>query len=349
MRSDVAWAPLAALGVTLLWTGAGLINALGPAPPARRVQLRAPELTLHRPRIERAAVTAAPAPPTVDFEREVARLAARPPIYREPLHEAYVKADDLYRFMRELLSDAEAGERAAQFYLYLTISRCQMYLRLDEAEADAVAARMMLLVDDRPVDERLQWQNEHRRCYGFAGADLTALRAAMGTDLPGSENEYASIWYQRAADSGHPLALAEGALRISTLTLRERVAMLEEALAGGDAEVYWMLFHHSPGATSAAVSTAGVAWLLLACRAGHDCTRGAEWFRQGVCLLDGERCAPGESALEHFWSGLPAPDREAAWRLAERIEADRLAGRYDDMPWPELGRRNLLETRVAEE
>jgi hypothetical protein len=348
MRSDVSWVPVAALGATLLCTAAAMINWRGAVPAPARGEARAPQLTVHGPRFTAPAARqpAAAAVVPADLDREIARLAARPPQHRERLRERYLKIDDLYRFMQdELLPGAEAGERVSQFYLYLTVGTCQMYLRLDADEASALAERMMLLLNDRPPEERVQWQNEHRRCRGFAGGDLQPLKAAMGADLPGAESEYASIWFQRAADAGYAPALAEGALRINTMNERERIAMLEEAIANGDAEVYWMLFYHSPGDAPGTVTPAGVAWLLLACRAGFDCTRSAEWFRGAACFLEGEDCAAGESALEHYWYRLPAHEREGAWRLADRIEQDRLASRLAEMPWPDLGRRNLVDTQ----
>lgn len=342
MGSDVSWLPVAALGATLLMVAAATTVEWRPAARAAARARQVPDLTPHGPRFARvpAPPPGATGPPD-DLDREVARLAARGPAYREPLRERYARADDLYRFMQEVLPAAEAGERVSQFVLYLTLGQCQMYLRLDAAEAEAVAERMMLLLNDRPVEERLQWQNDQRRCRGFAGGDLGPLRAAMGADLPGSENEYASIWFQRAAEAGYPPALAEGALRISTLSMAERVAMLEEATASGDPDVYWMLSYHSSGAAAAA-------WLLLACRAGHDCSRHAEWFRLSACLQEGEDCALGESALEHFWYRLPAHEREGAWHLAGRIEQDRRAGRLANLPWPPLGRRNLVDPGAAE-
>lgn len=340
-------AAAALLGV-LAWGAITSAPGRGAATPAPRVA-RAPELTVHGPSFAPDAGHAAAASPgRADLDREIARLAARPPVFRERLRERYVRADDLYAFMQRLLPDAETGERVSQFYLYLTLDQCQMYLRLDAAEAQAVEERMMLLLNDQPAEERLLWQAEHRRCRGFAGGDIAPLRAAMGNELPGAESEYASIWFQRSAQAGYAPALAEGALRINTLAVGERIAMLEEALVNGDAEVYWMLFYHSPGEAPGGVTRSGMAWLLLACRAGYDCTRGAEWFRGAACFQEGENCAPGESALEHYWYRLPAHEREHAWRLAERIEQDRVAGRFAGMPWPELGRRNIVDMRLAE-
>ena len=343
-----AWA-IAALLLGALGYAALVPVRTGSERAAAALPGHAPQQTVHGPRFAEASAHApTPAAGSLDLDREIARLAARPPVYRERLRERYLKGGDLYAFMQELLAEAEAGERVSQFYLYLTLDQCQMYLRLNGDEAQALEERMMLLLNDQPSDERVQWHSEYERCRRFAGADLARLRAAMGDELPGAESEYASIWFQRSAQAGYAPALAEGALRINTLSAGERIAMLEEALANGDAEVYWMLSYHSPGDELGAVTRSGVAWLILACRAGFDCTRGADWFRGSACLQEGEDCAPGESALEHYWYRLPAYERQSAWRLAERIDQDRLAGNFAHMPWPELGRRNIVDLRLAE-
>jgi len=337
LRGPAAAAACAALVWAAAWLAPGAGGGVVPAAAVHGTS----ELTLHGPRFAPPAAPEKIAAPVA--AEEIARLAARPPLYREPILARYMQADDFYRLMQELLRDAESGERISQFYLYLTLARCQTYLRLDADEARELNERMRLVLDDRPTAERVQWEDEYRRCRGFAGGDLGPLKSAMGDELPGAESEYASIWFQRAATAGYPPALAEGALRINTLSLAERIAMLEEAVASDDAEVYWMLFHHSPVDERGAPSPAGAAWLLQACRAGYDCTRGAEWFRGAACLQDNEACTPDESALEHFWYRLPAHQREDAWRLAGRIARDRVAGRFVDMPWPELGRRNIVD------
>jgi hypothetical protein len=148
-------------------------------------------------------------------------------------------------------------------------------------------------------------------------------------------------------DAGYPAALAEDALRISTLGTAERTAMLEEAVASGDPEVYWQLFFNSPAAEEAAVGREGLAWLIDACRAGYDCSPDAEWFRDITCAQ--ERCLPDESAVEHYWYALAEPEREQAWRLAGTIQQERLSGRFDAMPWPALSRRSVLERPRLEE
>lgn len=320
--------------------------------PGARTGLGAPHITVHGPRFETPARSTASAEggprSLIRLDQEIAELGSQSPVYDEALRERYLKSGDLYRFFQELLPAAQAGERVSQFYLYLTLGQCQTFLRLDAESAQILNDSVLLSLNDRPAEERLLWQSEYQRCQGFAGGDLNPLRAAMGEDTPGSENEYASIWFQRAAAAGYAPALAEAALRINLLSLSERRSLLEEAVQSGDAEVYWQLFLNNPGEGAEPVTTRGLAWLLIACRGGHDCTRTAEWFRGAVCMQDGADCAPGESALEHYWYALPAHQREQAYTLASRIEQDLAQGQVKNLPWPSLSSRNIVENRFGD-
>lgn len=339
--------PLATLALAALL----LLDSLATAPPPRptagalRVAVAGPPLfTTHGPRFApTGAAAATPAPDQV-----IAALGTAPPRVRDRARERYLGADDLYALLHEMLPDAAAGERASQYHVYLTLGQCQTWLRMDPAEAQALNERVLLAMNDRPAEERLQWQAEYQRCRGFAGGDLAPLRQAMGADTPGSEVEYASIWFQRAAAAGYPPALAEAALRINLLQPEERTAMLQEAVQGGDPDVFWQLFLNSPGEGGDPVSPAGMAWLILACRSGQDCSAGAEWFRGAVCLQDGAGCTPGETAVEHYWYSLPEADREAAFALSVRMRRDLAEGRVQGLPWPALANRNIYENRFAQ-
>lgn len=345
---DAGWLRWLAIGacLTLLWPA--LQRAPAPA-PARSPQLATdafpPELTAHGPRFDQPAATPMRARRAASPEVEIARLGAHGPRPVDPVRTRYLRAPDLHRFMEELLPDAAAGERAAQYHLYLTLGQCQTYLRLPPEQVDDLNERMVQILSVRPPGERLAWDNELARCRGFAGANLDALREAMGADLPGSgttgaENEYASIWFQRALAAGYPPALAEEALRINGRTPAERRALLEEAVASADPDVYWQLYNHSQGGHARAVSGTALAWLIVACRAGHDCSERAEWYRNVVCAQDDADCRPGVSALEHHWLQTAQHEREAAWRLAGRIESAIASGRLQRLPWPALRDRS---------
>ena len=154
---------------------------------------------------------------------------------------------------------------------------------------------------------------------------------------PGSEAEYASLWFERAGQAGYPTALAELALRPNPYGFAEREAMLHAALAHGGPDVYWLLFAHSSEDPTGTTGVPALAWLIVACRSGQDCTEEARWFRGLACLQEGG-CAEGRSALEHYWLAASAPQREEAWTLASRIEGALAARKWGELPFPDLER-----------
>jgi hypothetical protein len=150
--------------------------------------------------------------------------------------------------------------------------------------------------------------------------------------------ELASVWFERAVLSGYGPALAEQALRPGPYGADERHALLAEALAGGGAEVYWLLFAHSGNAQAGETSVPSLAWLIVACRAGADCTEDARWYRGFACTGDPHRCPPGQSALEYYWRSALPPERAQAWTQAIEIQRHLLTGEPDRLPLPDLER-----------
>ncbi|MGH8528625.1 MAG: hypothetical protein ACRETN_02110 [Nevskiales bacterium] len=306
---------------TWWWSKADIARTAGEV--AAEASLR-PEMMPHGPRFSPA--TDAPATARNDSEtrdssmdQEIARLGSAASPREEPLRQRYVLSSDLYRFVHDLLPAATAGEGGSQYYIYLALDQCRPYLRTDPQGAQELYETAMRQLNERPMEERMLWQSEYLRCRSFAGADLSLIKEALGADLPGAEIEYASVWFQRAVDRGHPPALAEEALRANSLSTAERVERLQEAAASGNPEVYWLLFNHLRDADSADAAVNSTAWLLAACRAGYDCTSQADWFRLAVCGQQPAGCRRKESAIAYYWYALPAPQRELALARAEEI------------------------------
>jgi hypothetical protein len=55
-------------------------------------------------------------------------------------------------------------------------------------------------------------------------------------------------------------------------------------------------------------------------------------------MQEGGACAEGRSALEHYWYAASTAERDAAWEEAHRIEAALAAGRWEELPLPDLER-----------
>lgn len=280
------------------------------------------------------AAHAISSPKPRNLDTLVARLGRAAPRYKEPLLQAYEQSQDFYRFAMERLSDAEAGDRVSQYLIYLVLEQCRTYLRLNPQSAEALREHVAADLEAYSPAEREQWEWEYQRCQGFANRDWLALGDALGADRPGAETEYGSVWYERAAAAGYPPALADEALRVGPLAVDERRTLLHEALQAHDADVLWQLFASGSRAPGAADAVTPVAWLILACQAGYDCGAQARWYRNGVCADGQHDCAPGESALEHYWNGLPAAERERAWTQAAQISAAIGDGRWTQVPLP---------------
>lgn len=325
-------AGLAALGLGWWW----LAPVHEPRPQVGRVA--EPEMTVHGPRF--APQSAGPSRPARDLNREIARLGARAPSYEDPVRRRFALSSDLYRFVTDLLLAGGLGG-AEEYYIYLALDQCRPYLRIDPAGAQQLYETALQQLGERPLEERMQWQSEYLRCRNFAGADLTLLQQALGDDRPGAETEYGSVFFQRAADHGYPPALLEEVLRVSDAGEERRLERLQEAVASGDPEVYWLLFNHLRDADDAEASLAGLSWLIVACRAGYDCTAQAEWFRYMVCAQDQSACRATDSALGYFWHSLDPTQRELAFTRADAIENGLEQSSVDPSLLPSLPTRNF--------
>jgi hypothetical protein len=321
-----------ALGITGLLLASAL--ALRPAtlPNAAHAEPRAafPPAPVLR-RLDLAARGGLPS--VMGRDAEIARLGRAAPRL-DPLRRAFTEAPNLTQFAMDRLAAAMAGDGASQYFIYLALDQCRAYLRRD-LESARLNLESMLNVPDLTGEERATWRAEYERCRGFGLGGWDAIGQALGMEEPGSEAEYASLWFERAGQSGYPTALAELALRPNPYGVAEREAMLRAALAQGGPDTYWLLFAHSGDDPAAAAGVTGLAWLIVACRAGQDCTEQARWYRGFACL--GENgCAAGRSALEHYWFSASPGERDQAWTQAARIEGAIASRRWGDLPFPDL-------------
>lgn len=274
------------------------------------------------------------APVVLALDAEIARLG-RAPVRLDPLRRAFLDSRNLMQFALDRVSRAAAGDGASQYFIYLALDQCRSYLRSD---FDSARANLESLeaTPDLTSEERLAWLSEYERCRGFSAGDWSALGDALGEERPGAEIEYASVWFEWAAQSGYGPALAEQALRPSPYGADERAAMLREALPSRDPDVYWLLFAHSGQVQSGEINAPALAWLIVACRAGQDCSESARWYRGFICTQEEHRCEAGQSAVEYYWSTASPLQRDQAWTQALEIEANIRAGRWNRLPLPEL-------------
>ncbi len=323
-----------ALGLTGLLIAA-VIALRAPSPPAPpQAEARATFPPPPARRLHPASRGGLPA--VIGLEKEIARLGRAAPRL-EPLRRAFLEASNLTQFAMDQLPRAVAGDGASQYFIYLALEQCRGYLRRD-LESARVNLENMLNVQDLAGEERVAWRAEYERCRGFGLGGWDAIGQAIGMEDPGAEAEYASLWFERATQSGYPTAIAELALRPSPIGAADRDAMLREALSQGGPDVYWLLFAHSGEVPVGEVGVPALAWLIVACRAGQDCTEQARWYRGFACLQGEGSCVQGQSALEHYWFSASPRQRDEAWVLAARIEVALGSGLWEEVPFPDLER-----------
>ncbi len=324
-----------AVGVAGLLLSA--LVALRPVPltPMPRASAHVPFPPAPRARMLEAGARAG-VPRVFTLDREIARLGRAPP-RPGPTRRAFQDAPNLMRFALDRLPEAAEGDGASQYFIYLALDQCRSYLRNDFEGASANLERLTNVPDLNP-EEQIAWQSDLERCRGFAVSDWSALGEALGEDKPGAEVEYASVWFERAANSGYGPALAEQALRPSPFDAQTRAQMLRDVLPTAGAEVYWLMFAHSGDVAAGEVRVPALAWLIAACRAGQDCTEDARWYRNFVCTNGEQRCLSGQSALEYYWFSASPYQRDRAWTQAYRIEAALKAGAWEEVPFPDLER-----------
>jgi hypothetical protein len=328
-------------------------------PPPESVQLAAPAMPVQpagdapfpparAPLLARQPAMLPAALPSPGRNQEIARLGARPPRHADPRRQAFIEAPDLAHFALERIPEALAGDGTSQYLVYLALEQCRTYLRLDADAARDLRERVLGAGSELTAAERQEWETDFRRCSGFIGGDWSAVGDALDLDKPGAETEYASIWFERAVHGGHPAALAEQALRPGPLGGHERRDMLERALVADDPDVYWFLFAHSGDVNTGQVNVPALAWLLVACRAGQDCTESARWYRNFACAAAGGTCPPGLSAVEYYWYAAPDWERDQAWQLAREIEDHLVVRHWEDLPLPELDFRDTRRLEPVE-
>ena len=299
------------LGLSLLmWLPRGRPAASAPgatAPASTAAAAGASTLDAAAP--ERRAVAAALAPPRI--------------LPMNRTNRAIELGEDLHALAVALLSAAEAGDAEAQYSLHRIIDACEYELARFRDEA-ALAARRDELMERTggihgPAAAALD-EERYRMCDGFRRDDLARF----------GERD---AWLLRAAEQGHPLASVALAVELDRgspdgvpLSDAERVARQRElflvGLRSGRPEALWEGFAFDAGDLSFeerwSPSPEGVAWLLLACARGFECSRAARWRREFEAIGG---LPPYEDWAEAILFDLPLHSREAALARARELAA----------------------------
>lgn len=263
------------------------------------------------------------------------------PALTEDLAASFKHATDYAEFARRIRGDAESGKPDAQYYLEEALRYCEQnltgYFGLGSKHpqtVDQVQARWASYHTRNPEMRQQEILDIYARCHAFL--DDPAVRPEL--------DEWRH-WLDLAADNGVPAAeslkakvllneyqMTQYSLNPSPTTHVDPTAPAKvhelalNALQSGDPQVLWQMadlvgVDHPQQLLTGDAALVPLAWHLLACERGFDCSANAEWLR-GACN-QGATCAPGETGqqlLEQTAVGLGG-NWEDVKRLAREIGA----------------------------
>jgi hypothetical protein len=247
----------------------------------------------------------------------------------------FAESNDYWAYAKKILPAARAGDPDAQFYLSRLLERCEegnrMYfqkrgkaLTLDEGLQFAVQRHLPMEMAQAVFD----------KCHEFQDHDLSDLGSA-------------GDWLAKATAAGQPLAEATTASKIFTQELMQNFArargvpeintqpesgadpraLLRAAVASGDPEVLFEIGDMQSMLDPAGIDngTKRLAWWLVACERGLDCSTNAEWVKN-TCAMD-PQCASvgGPTDIVQMLAGENWPNvQQYALDISEKLDAGQL-------------------------
>lgn len=252
----------------------------------------------------------------------------------------FAESNDYWAYAKKILPAAKAGDPDAQFYLSRLLERCEegnrMYfqklgkaLTLDEGLQFAVQRHLPIEVAQAVFDKCHELQERDRQELGSSN-DWLAKATAAGQPL--AEAVTASkIFSQELMQN---FARAEGVPETNTTTPPDSVAdpraLLRAAVESGDPEVFFEIGEMQSMLDPAGIDsgTKRLAWWLIACERGLDCSTNAEWVKN-TCVSD-PQCASISSPTDivQMLAGEHWPDvQQHALNISEKLDA----GQLDDL------------------
>jgi hypothetical protein len=299
-------------GVLALWyrsPGSGELATGDLAVPAA---LREPLAERHDKQVDKGASEVVP---TVDSNPTV--------------RQRFRDATDYAAFIDSILSNARAGDRDAQYYVYAALAFCDMEFRT--------------LFKRRSGAGWLTRDEALNRTAGKFGYNLSwteAVDQKCRALMEGGRSELGDsrIWLEDAATQGQPIAMAALAnLRLVDMavgkpdgaTAAGAAELLMSALKSKDPEVMWTigLAQGFLKPDSEDSLKAQWAWWLVACERGYECGE-QSLFQEFTCRY--EQCPPGETVVDHM-KRLLQTDYAAVEELAREIDGNIESGNWSEL------------------
>jgi hypothetical protein len=256
--------------------------------------------------------------------------------------DAFAKATDYYAFVRNSIQAARAGNPQAEFYISEALDFCSsrykffFFHRKGEAPPSLEEA-IGRLIGPAPNSEPVI-REVYEKCHALIDNNIQQW---------GTREE----WLSKAADAGVPAAQARaaGALilrpglaeaeRPPPITSREQDprVLFRQAVESRDPEALYT-FAGFQGSLNERVNSAAqqrqfvkdmLAWTLVACQAGYDCSEDARWHKL-TCVLD-SKCGSHESGLDWIYREAQANHLDGLDERAAELRAKLDAGSLDDL------------------
>lgn len=257
----------------------------------------------------------------------------------------FAESRSYWDYAHEALPAARAGNADAQFYLSKVLEFCdyanRSYFRQRGATLTLDQALQLAVKLNRPVEVT---QAIFERCHEFQVQDATELGSAMD-------------WLAKATKGGQPIAQASTAQKMFSQDylksfLKAGAAPTTENTAppiGDGADPRDLLRASVKSLDPEALFTVGMsqgayeqlhpannekhvnqlAWMLVACQRGFDCSANADWITTG-CPNCGTR-SPGNQSPANTMMTIAGDNWPAVQQRAQEISAKLDAGQWDEL------------------
>jgi hypothetical protein len=257
------------------------------------------------------------------------------------LRERFAKATNYWQFATDVAPAARAGDRDAQYYLWRAMNWCEdsnrffferqhRHLTLEEAITEAQRLHNSVQLARLTFARCHDFQDHENSGLGLASewlAVATESRQPAAQAATAEQLLLQQVMDNVAREQGFtPPAGQEGRINNSVdphVLLREAVESADPEVLRVIGEVQGMLDPNPKDNTSE------LAWLLLACRAGLDCSANADWV---LTICHWAPSCPTTGGTDEVLEALAAERWQAVQDQAAQIRAQ-----LDGSSWDELG------------
>lgn len=206
----------------------------------------------------------------------------------------FINAKDYAKFTREIRTEAVAGNAEAQYFMSAALGYCNSFYKAFVIHGKLLTRSEMQsrYVIATPAS-RESIDEAYDRCHALMGDSSSEI------------SEW-SEWLDKSARQHYPLAEVAAVAEMRNQSLRAQPetstpqsledigspsSLALHALKSGDPEVYFRLADFAVETQGDNYGINSVAWRLLACNRGYDCSAQAPWVK--LSCADNPVCFPG--------------------------------------------------------